>query len=128
MEVSRRTLFNSDWEIAHVIALLSCELSCNQVDPSCKSSSDAAELRGPVSTGLFRKPEATSRAKKRRRKAVMAVGGAVTLGSLDDLRSASKGGIDPSGASVATPLPASLHLASSNFGLLSALPPLLQTA
>ncbi len=54
-----------------------------------------------ASTGLFRKPEPKERARKRRRKALasaLAPAGAVTLGSLDDLRAASKGGVDPSGA------------------------------
>ena len=37
------------------------------------------------------------RGKKRRRKSSAALGGPVTLGSLDDLRGASKGGMDPSG-------------------------------
>lgn len=47
--------------------------------------------------GLFRKPEVPKRGKKRRRKAVAAAAGEVALGSLSDLREASKGGIDPSG-------------------------------
>ena len=49
-------------------------------------------------TGLFRKPEAVAKSKKRRRKPVSAAGDDVILGSLTDLRAASKGGMDPSGA------------------------------
>jgi hypothetical protein len=49
-------------------------------------------------SGLFRKPEAVAKSKKRRRKPVSAaVDDAVILGSLADLRAASKGGMDPSG-------------------------------
>lgn len=48
-------------------------------------------------TGLFRKPEAAAKSKKRRRKPVSAAGDDVVLGSLADLRAASKGGMDPSG-------------------------------
>lgn len=47
--------------------------------------------------GLFRKPEAVARSKKRRRKPVSAAADDVVLGSLADLRTASKGGMDPSG-------------------------------
>jgi hypothetical protein len=51
-------------------------------------------------TGLFRKPEAAAKSKKRRRKPVSAAGDDVVLGSLADLRAASKGGMDPSGVQV----------------------------
>lgn len=47
--------------------------------------------------GLFRKPEAVAKSKKRRRKPVSAAVDDVALGSLADLRNASKGGMDPSG-------------------------------
>jgi hypothetical protein len=51
-------------------------------------------------TGLFRKPDAAAKSKKRRRKPVSAAGDDVVLGSLADLRAASKGGMDPSGVQV----------------------------
>ncbi len=50
--------------------------------------------------GLFRKPEPRERVRKRRRKALASASpapSAAVLGSLDDLRAAGKGGIDPSG-------------------------------